>query len=68
MEEKNVMTGADDGVCRYNDGVSCAAQGLCSACGWNPKVFRARRKELRAMEAQGETPHVSVQKRHTCEL
>ena len=63
-EERSVLTGAEEGTCYYNDGVGCMGHSLCSFCGWNPKVYRVRVKQLRDMENRGETPHVQVQKKH----
>ena len=62
--DKSVITGADENVCIFNDGVGCTVQ-MCADCGWNPAVFKRRRKELRRMERQGEVPHVQIQKRRS---
>ena len=67
-EDKSVITGAEVGVCYYNDGVGCDEHNLCMQCGWSPSEYQRRIRILREQQARGETPHVQVSKRNPLAL
>ena len=58
-----VASGSLPGLCIYNEGVECTNHEKCSGCGWNPREIEERKKQIRAMEARGETPYVQIQAR-----